>query len=243
MSEESTVYLNLRLCNETKCQSKGNDRNGIHQLSDYHWVCDKCYQARLQASRLIHSLLDWSNKNTVNNLDEAVNYFTWLQGGRNWKSLFRYRSIQGHKGNICHIVELTTEELDSFQNLWPKKYAYYICYNREYLPGYKALHAFERPSKSYGNKDWQTVHSKIIADAIANYKKYQGVRIVVIMQSKNMWYIDPLLIRKWADEYECERIPPGEIELECSIPVTKLEDYDVFRPQVVSKQLSTNVGN
>ena len=183
--------------------------------------------------------MNWENKQTVESLDEAVNYFNFLQADRDFASIHKISTIPGYKGPISHLVEIVWKGLDSFQTPWTRYFYYFVCYNREYLPGHVATHFFERPPKSYTQTYWQSVHSKIIADALAI--KGDGVRIVIIMKNKNIHYIDPAIIRKWADEWECEHILPRETEPTCSIPVTKLEQTDPYftRSKVLQESSKT----
>jgi len=221
----------LQICNEPRCGSRGPARQCIHQISDYFWLCANCYKQRQDEQarrRLDRTLLDWSHKESVDNVDEAINYFAWLQADRKYDSFFKMRAIEGSYGIICQVVEIKTTELDPFKTPWEKLYGYYVCYNREYLPGYKAISAFERVPRHYGSGLWQTFHWHIVTDAVKNWKRYYGLRIVLVNASKRVYYIDPVLLHKWATEYECQRYPPGENLLECSIPISKLETRDPF---------------
>ena len=216
-----------RFCN----QCKRNNSVGIYQLSDYFWICEECNLQNKATYRNWHTILDWDNKETVDNLDEAVNYFNFLQSKRLFNYFSKIQTIYGDKGAICHETSMQVQDIDPLGIERNRIFTYFICYNREYLKGFKAAHAFERPSKKYHGYDWQTVHSTIIDKALQRQQqgdKSYGVRIVIIMRSKKVWYVDPKVIRGWADNYECERIPPRETMLECSIPIIKLEAEDIF---------------
>ena len=211
-------------------QCKRRDSLGVYQLSDYYWICEQCNQQNKTQYRNLHTILDWDNKQTVNSIDEALNYFNFLQSGRLFNYFGKLRSIPGDKGIICHETAMQVTDTDPLGLERIRTYYYYVCYNREYLKGFKAAKAFERPSKKYHGYDWQTVHSQIVAQALQkqNSPDIEAVRIVIVMKSKAVWYVDPKVIRGWADNYECERIPFGETMYECSIPVVKLENYDHF---------------
>ena len=224
MSEESKRYL----CNEPTCQSYGEDKIATHQLSDYFWMCEQCYQARMSAWRNTHTLLRWNDINEINSLDEAMNYFVYINKGRKYGAFDKIKSIPGARGDICHIIGIRVDDLDPFKNYWPKYYYYLICYNREYLAGHTALHFFERVPKHYSSLNWQSFHSKILDDALAYVRSSQGVRIVVIMKSKKVFYCNPQVLEKFSYEYETEHKLPREIDMTCSIPITKLEDKDPF---------------
>lgn len=216
------------LCNEKQCRSKGTQRLGTHHISDYFWQCDNCYQLRKETWRLNHTLLDWDYIPQVNSLDEALNYFTFLQKDRKYGAFEKTETIQGDLGNIAHICGIRTDELDPFRNYWPKYYYYLICYNREFLTGYAAMNFFERVSKSYSSVNWQSVHSKILKRAIELSQKSHGCRIVIIMKSKQVYYVNPIILKTFSYELETEHKLPRESETTCSIPVTKLESTDPY---------------
>jgi hypothetical protein len=109
---------------------------------------------------------------------------------------------------------------------WSRGFVYYVCYNREYLAGYAAARFFERPGKNNFAVNWQSVHSKIVDDAMGAVA--DGVRIVIIMRSKAIHYLEPKVVWEWARDWECEHILPRESEPTDSIPVTKTESYDPF---------------
>jgi hypothetical protein len=216
------------LCSERNCKSKGEARLGIHQLSDFFWQCDNCYQERKQMWQLTHRLIDWDYRQTINNLDEALNYFAFLQKGRKYGAFIKTGSIQGSAGNIAHICSIRTDELDPFRNYWPKYYNYIVCYNRAFLVGHAAIRFFERVPKHFASVDWQSVHSKILEQALELRKKVHGCRIVIVMQSKEVFYVNPQILDKFSFEYETYHTLPREWEATTSIPITKLEREDPF---------------
>lgn len=224
MSEESRRYF----CNEPSCQSRDEAKIATHQLSDYFWMCDTCYQARMSAWRNTHTLLKWNTIDEINSLDEAMNYFAYLQKGRKYGALDKIKTIPGARGPICHVIGVRVDDFDPFHNYWPKYYYYLVCYNREYLRGQAALNFFERVPKHYSSSYWQSFHSKILDAALGYVKSSQGVRMVVVMKSKKVHYCNPQVLEKWSYEYETEHKLPHEIDMTCSIPVTKLEEQDNF---------------
>jgi hypothetical protein len=211
-----------RYCN----QCKNKDNEGIYQVSDYFWICENCNRARKEQYRNWQTLRDWNNKPTVDNLDEAVNYFNFLQSDREFHSIHKIKTISGDRGPICHVVLIVWKGLDPLGSPWSRNFVYHVCYNREYLAGYAAARFFERPGKNNFSVNWQSVHSKIVDDAMATLE--DGVRIVIVMKSKAVHYIAPRKIWEWARDWECEHILPRESEPTDSIPVTKTEDYDPF---------------
>ena len=226
-------------CSEKSCKSRGNSKIATHQLSDYFWQCENCYQARKQElynRSLNQRLLDWDSKQTVDSLDEALNYFSFLQKGRKFDGFEKLYTIHGYKGPICHVCNIFLGSNDPLGMPWPRNYTYFVCYNREYLQGYAAANFFERPPKHYSSQLWQSVHSKIV-NAASEINHY--VRIVIIMKSKQIHYVDPYVLRKWANEYECEHQLARESEPTCSIPITKLESYDPFFMSVSTLQESS----
>lgn len=210
-----------RYCNQ--CHKK--DAEGIYQLSDYFWICENCNKARKDQYLNWRTLRDWNNKATVDNLDEALNYFTFLQKDRLFSKFEKTFSIAGSKGVICHQTYMVVKDVDPLGLPRTRYYDYFVCYNREYLAGHAAANFFERPSKRYQGEKWQSLHSKVIDFAL---EERGNVMIVIVMKDKTVWYVDPAVIRKWANEYECEHQLPREWELTCSIPVSKLERDDPF---------------
>lgn len=215
-------------CNEPTCTSYGENKIATHQLSDYFWMCNTCYQARMSNWRNTHTLLRWNTIDEINSLDEAMNYFAYLQKGRKYATFERVKILPGQRGPICHLLGIRVDDYDPFRNYWPKYYYYLLCYNREYLTGRAALNFFERVPQHYASSNWQSFHSKILDEALYHVKSSQGVRIVVIMKSKQVWYCNPQVLEKFSYEYETEHQLPRELDLTCSIPVTKLENYDPF---------------
>ena len=215
-------------CNEPNCQSYGEDKIATHQLSDYFWMCDRCYQARMSAWRNTHTLLRWNNIDEINSLDEAMNYFAYINKGRKYGAFEKLKTIDGAKGAICHVIAVRVDDQDPFHNYWPKYYYYLVCYNREYLAGHQACSFFERVPQTYSTVPWQSFHSKILDEALGYVKSSHGVRIVVIMKSKRVLYCNPQILEKWSYEYETEHQLPREIDQTCSIPITKLEESDQF---------------
>jgi len=211
-----------RYCNQ--CKNKNNE--GIYQLADFYWICENCNRARKEQYRNWNTILDWYNKQTVDSLDEACNFFNFMQKHRDFASIHKIDTIPGFKGPICHIIEVVWRGLDPLQSPWTRHFYYFVCYNREYLAGYAASRFFERPGKNNFSVNWQSVHSKIIDDALQYHG--DGVRIAIVMKNKTVYYVKPQLIREWANDWECEHILPRETEPTCSIPITKLETTDPF---------------
>lgn len=212
-----------RPCN--KCN--GKYAIGIHQFNDYYWLCNRCHEE--YKKHQYAKYIDWTKRETVDSLNEALYYFTYKQKDTSYTSLFKVGEIEGSKGVICNIVEKSVETLDSFQMIWKKKYRYYVLYNRRYLRDGNSL--FERASSMHGN--WQTVHMKVLDEAarLNSAGELKGhVCIVIVMQDKTTWYIDPTLMKKFTFEYEAERIPYGEQEMEGSIPISKISGNDPFLP-------------
>lgn len=212
----------MRNCN----QCKRKDSVAVYQLSDYYWICEDCNQANKAHHRNWQTIQDWDTRESINSLDEALNYFNFLQKGRLFSEFAKTFTISGSKGPICHQTYMVVKDVDPLLLPRTRYYDYFVCYNREYLAGYAAARFFERPSKRYQSEDWQSLHSKVIEKAIQETPG--NVRIVIVMRTKKVLYVDPLVIRKWADEWECEHKLQREWELTCSIPVSKLETKDPF---------------
>ena len=214
MSEESQIYSKAARKWCDMCHKK----EGTHCLHEFYWLCESCFRVREQERQA--PFIDWSTKGTIDNLTEAVHYFAELQRGKNYRSFWQSGDMFGSKGIISYVLDMFFDVKTAFNTVVEERYRYYLLYNRRYLEyGDKR---FERASSMHG--PWQTVNKKVIdAAALENMvgQFRNHVCIVIVMQNKTVWYINPSLMKKFCFEYETEDIPYGETELEGHIPVNR----------------------
>lgn len=182
------------------------------------------------------SHVDWSIKETVDNLTEALHYFAELQRqrGRKYDTLNALiGGIMGSKGKICNIVDMKVLEITRLHTLVTERYRYYVLYNRRYLEYGDRM--FERASHMHGK--WQTVHKKVVDQAVLEGMVgllRDHVCIVIIMQDKTDWYINPSKMKRFAFEWETETIHDRtETDISCSVPISRehvISRIDPFIP-------------
>jgi hypothetical protein len=165
-------------------------------------------------------LIDWDNRDTVDSLTESMHYFAKLQHSRNYAKLEWLGVVRASRGIVCNMIGITANIVTPLTTVVTESYKYYVLYNRRYL--LYGDRRFERASSIRGN--WQTVHKKVIdAAALENFvgPLRDHVCIVIVMQDKTVWYINPSLMKKFCFEYETEDIPFGEVEPEGHIPINR----------------------
>lgn len=216
MSEEFQVCSHRSRCDE--CKRK--DSIGIHQLHDFKWLCERCYN--ILKSEKAAPYVDWSTRETVDNLTEAMHYFAELYRKQDYTTLNLVETIDGdYRGTVCNIMEMYRETTDNFGFPFSHYHRYYQLYNREYL--HYGDRVFERATAAMRG-EWQTVHKHVIDRAAAdnNSGKFKdNVAIVIVMQNKTVWYINPSKFQTFAFEYETEHQSRGESKMQCSIPISK----------------------
>ena len=154
-----------------------------------------------------------------------MHYFAEVYRNQNYSSLQLVETIRGdYRGTVCNILEMYIETTDAFGFLFPHRHRYYQLYNRRYLTGGDRL--FERVPSTTMRGDWQTVHKHVVDKAAAdnNSGKYKNnVCLVIVMENKTIWYINPSKFQRFAFEYETEHQSRGETMLHYSLPISKTD--------------------
>lgn len=233
MWNESNNYSPKRIC------SVCNKKEGIHEVNFDVYLCHSCFAKRNSDQMARH--INWAGRETVDTLMEAVYYFNYTKRNEPYTSMYIREAIRGDRGIVCYVIDQNFSAIDAFQTLWEKHYRYFLLYNRRYLAHGDSL--FERASMYKG--DWQTVRKDILEKATSlnntrgsEYRDH--VAIVIVMQNKAIWFVNPSLMTIFSYEYETERIPYNESAAECSIPISKdkiISRHDPFSPESKSTKI------
>ena len=225
MSENYFDPYRSRTC--TKCRKNV----GVHEINFGVWMCAYCYRQYRSDQDAPHT--NWSTRETIDSLTEAVYYLNYLHKDKPYVGNQIYRTIRGNQGTVCYVVAQDYHVIDPLGLSWDRRFWYFVLYNRNYLNNPTNL--FERASMYKGM--WQTVRKSVLLDAVQQYNtsSTNGDKrcscIAIVMKSKAVWYINPALMLKFSEEYETERIPYNETAPECSIPLAKeniISRYDPF---------------
>jgi hypothetical protein len=216
MSEGSTVLYpdSKRPCNSCKRR----DAIGIFEFGFGVYLCTDCFRAR-ERDRTAH-LVNWATRETVDSLIEATHYFAGLQADRHYDKLVVSGVVNGSKGIVCNIIDMKLT-LETVFGEVQEQYRYYLVYNRRYLE--RGADIYERATPGMrGN--WQSVHKKVIEastldNMVGPYRNH--CCIVIVMQDKTVWYINPNKMKTFVFEYDTEDIPRGESEAVGHIPTTE----------------------
>lgn len=208
MQEESQAFS--KRCEV--CQRR--DSIGVHQVGDAVWLCERCFRAREKDKAA--PFVDWSTKETIDSLTESMHYFTELYRNRKYRTFELVDRIKGSKGVICNVMEMVRDAKDPLGMPWTRYHRYYQLFNRRYLE--RGDQVYERASMFHG--PWQTVHRTVVQRAaVENVKGMykDNVTLVVVMQNKTVWYIDPSKLHWFSFEYETYNEREGGV----SVPISK----------------------
>lgn len=203
------------------CHHKNRVAN--HQVGDQAWLCERCF--RLRDKDKAAPFVDWSRRETIDSLTESMHFFAELYRSQDYRTFHLVKQIYGDRGAVCNLLEMVRDTVDPLGVSWTKYHRYYQLFNRRYLE--HGDQVFERASHMHGL--WQTIHKNVLDEAVLatlTNKFKDNTVIVIVMQNKTVWYINPRLLQIFAYEYETYNPKEGGV----SVPISKEKIIDYIDP-------------